>query len=112
MSGGSYSYIQYKDAREFLENGELVDEVNYMAAALKTEYGAEGLAASEATQKLHARFLEVRAQIQQLTRELDGQIYPLMKVWRQVDYHGSNDVSKESVIEELVKYNAINNKPV
>lgn len=106
MSGGSYSYIQYKDATEFLEDSRLVEEVEHMATALKTEYGEEGAAASAATEKFHKRLLEVREQIQALTKELDDYISPLKNVWRQVDYHGSMNVSKESVIVELVKYNA------
>lgn len=105
MSGGSYSYIQYKDTDELISSLDMIAEVGYMAHALKTSYGPEGVAAGEATQKLHDRLLEGREQIQALTKELDAHIYSLKDVWRQVDYSVSLDVSKESVIEELVKYN-------
>lgn len=106
MSGGSYHYIQHKDVEDFIDDHALLEQLPYMASALNAEYGDEGKAAGEATQELHDRIVVVREQIKQLVKGLDDALpQALRSVWRQVDYHDTMDVSKDQVIEELVKYN-------
>lgn len=108
MSGGHYCYIQYKEAREFLENSSYIEEIDYLALTLKEDYGEIGHRASDASYALAEKIRKARETITALEEEIRHDLNKVQDVWRQVDYHVCNDASKESVIEELTKYNEAN----
>jgi len=105
MSGGSHNYIQRLEAEDFLENTSTFDDIEGMGEALRVDYGELGHKASDATFAVLLRLKAAHQQIQALKESLDHDIGKLHDVWRQVDYHGSHDVSRESVCEALATYN-------
>lgn len=106
MSGGSLDYIQYKSAEELLENSSL-DESLAAAAKQLEEYGEVGASAKDSTETIAWLIKDMRDRHKHELRRLEECIVPLRQVWRQLDYQGSMDVSKDDVREELVKYNQV-----
>lgn len=105
MSGGSLNYFQWKDVDELLADSS--DDENLIAAGKQlAEYGELGAQAKDSTETITKLLVDMRDRHKREREELESCITPaLRQVWRQLDFQGSNDVSKDDVRQALVAYN-------
>lgn len=108
MSGGSLDYIQNADAEEFI-SGAHSDNLQAIVKDL-VSYGEASKDARNATASVIAKIEEARLAYLKSVAEIDALISPLHDIWRQLDYCGSGDVSKEDVRKALEEYNRTHGK--
>lgn len=105
MSGGSLDYFQYVDAEDLIANS-CHDENLAAAGKQLDEYGELGESAKDSTKTILGLIQSTRERHKRELAELESCITPALRhVWRQLDYQGSNDVSKDAVREALVTFN-------
>lgn len=93
MSGGSFSYLCYKDAPELM-NSSSIANLESMVQHLQ-EYGYEDIARD--TQRLIEYIQSASIRIEVLSENLND-------VFHAVEWHESGDISRETMIAELEKY--------
>jgi len=105
MSGGSLNYIQYRDVEDFCQHA--CDDENIAAAGKQlSEYGELGASAKDDTEKFLSTLQLMRARHRREVAELESSLTPALRnVWKQLDYEGSNDVSKDDVRAALAQFN-------
>lgn len=93
MSGGSFSYLCYKDVPELM-NSSSIANLESMVQHLQ-EYGYEDIARD--TQRLIEYIQSASIRIEVLSENLND-------VFHAVEWHESGDISRETMIERLENY--------
>ena len=108
MSGGSLCYVQDVEPEDFIAGNQWDDLEGVVHVLVK--YGDLSREARQATASALAKMKEAHDSYQRLVNEIDTLITPLRPVWRQLDYQGSGDVSRDDVCKALEEYNRTHGK--
>lgn len=105
MSGGSYDYIQLKDAEAILSDIGVEMNLERIEKHFKG-YGEVGELAAAQTRAYAIKFERAKAIIELLHKELDEGAAVLHDVWRAADYTASGDWGREDLVQALEEHNA------
>ncbi len=92
MSGGSYNYLCWKEARDLFESTTELEQMSERLATLGW--------ASDAAAETDELILIIRA----ATNRVDARIKRLSPVWHAVEWWDSGDSGEDHLREELSKY--------
>lgn len=90
MSGGSYNYLCYR--LNSLFDTSVLDDLKDMVTTLEEDYPNTKAA------------IDARTLLNVMNESDDLEITNLKKVFRQVEWHSSGDISKETLDEEIANY--------